>query len=351
MRSSRLLSSSILSLLLASAWLSLGDAGLAHAAVITACANAKTGGLRIPLAGEGCLKSETIVSWNSTGVQGPEGPRGPQGLQGPPGPIGPQGIPGVGEGSGMSCLDEFRIKAALPAFAVRAECGPAPACIDGLDNDSDGKKDFPADTGCDSYSDTSEAPITDCNDGVDNDGDGLTDLADFGCRSGTDNSEYYGSQCDNGIDDDGNGLVDFPADPGCTDPYDQGELGGACVDDEREDGDDTVSFNVPLRQELSGIICPGDSDRVAVDVQPGIDGPSGVFVEFNFDPSQAHLRVSRLVYGCIWGGFVCSTDLVTVISVPTGTNGVLVYLPPGPQTFFISGATPDETGSYTILFH
>jgi hypothetical protein len=63
-------------------------------------------------------------------------------------------------------------------------------CNDSIDNDNDGKTDYPADPGCTSLLDTTEENITTvfaCSDGIDNDSDGLTD---------------------------------YPADPGCTGPYD-----------------------------------------------------------------------------------------------------------------------------------
>ena len=68
---------------------------------------------------------------------------------------------------------------------------PKPACSDGIDNDSDGKIDYPADTGCSSATDTDEfnSPPAQCADGTDNDGDGKIDLADPGCTSVTDNDE------------------------------------------------------------------------------------------------------------------------------------------------------------------
>lgn len=68
------------------------------------------------------------------------------------------------------------------------------ACADGLDNDADGKIDYPADPGCSSASDYSEIdpPPTPaaCADGLDNDGDGKVDYPnDPGCTSATDNDE------------------------------------------------------------------------------------------------------------------------------------------------------------------
>ncbi len=75
---------------------------------------------------------------------------------------------------------------------------PPPAvCADGIDNDGDGKTDYPTDPGCSSSTDTDEynAPIAACSDGLDNDGDTKIDYGtgasnDPGCTSLTDNDEY-----------------------------------------------------------------------------------------------------------------------------------------------------------------
>ena len=88
-----------------------------------------------------------------------------------------------------------------------------PECSDEVGNDGDGLIDFPADPGCTSAEDLSEA--ADCNDGLDNDGDGLVDYgSDRGCR----NRQEWAREdpaCDNGFDDDGDTLVDG-ADPECA---------------------------------------------------------------------------------------------------------------------------------------
>ena len=61
---------------------------------------------------------------------------------------------------------------------------PKPLCSDGIDNDSDGRIDHPADPGCDSPDDGDEIDPVACRDGVDNDGDGLVDYPeDKGCDS------------------------------------------------------------------------------------------------------------------------------------------------------------------------
>jgi hypothetical protein len=61
-------------------------------------------------------------------------------------------------------------------------------CLDGIDNNVDGRSDFPDDPGCSSFSDDSETTVCPgiecpvCSDGIDNDGDGLTDYpADPSC--------------------------------------------------------------------------------------------------------------------------------------------------------------------------
>ncbi len=85
-------------------------------------------------------------------------------------------------------------------------CSPAttftvtapPQCSDGIDNDGDGKTDYPSDPGCSSAIDNDEfnAPLTQCRDGIDNDGDGLIDHSsinsinpDPGCLNINDNDE------------------------------------------------------------------------------------------------------------------------------------------------------------------
>jgi hypothetical protein len=111
---------------------------------------------------------------------------------------------------------------------------PAAQCADGVDNDGDGKTDYPADPGCSSAADDSEspdpaAPAAQCADGLDNDGDGKTDYpADPGCASAADDSESPdpaapAAQCADGVDNDGDGKTDYPADPGCTSAADDSE--------------------------------------------------------------------------------------------------------------------------------
>lgn len=68
--------------------------------------------------------------------------------------------------------------------------------------------------------------LTGCNDRIDNDGDGRVDFpADPGCSGPGDGDERdpNGPQCDNGTDDDQDGKIDFPGDSDCTGPGDDTE--------------------------------------------------------------------------------------------------------------------------------
>jgi hypothetical protein len=65
-----------------------------------------------------------------------------------------------------------------------------PTCQDGIDNDGDGRTDYPADLGCTGAGDTYETDLPACLDLRDNDGDGRKDFPlDPGCSSVLDNDE------------------------------------------------------------------------------------------------------------------------------------------------------------------
>lgn len=60
--------------------------------VLTACVKKVNGQVRIISSGGKCLPSETAISWNVAGPQGPAGPAGPEGPAGQAGPQGPSGV-------------------------------------------------------------------------------------------------------------------------------------------------------------------------------------------------------------------------------------------------------------------
>jgi hypothetical protein len=110
-----------------------------------------------------------------------------------------------------------------------------PQCRDSVDNDGDGKIDYPEDIGCLSPDDDSEVNgggVGQCEDGLDNDQDGTSDENDSGCFSnGTynPNENETSPQCSDGIDNDGNGTVDFPDDIGCSSADDNDEYSKASL--------------------------------------------------------------------------------------------------------------------------
>lgn len=66
------------------------------------------------------------------------------------------------------------------------------ACNDGIDNDEDGKTDFPYDPGCEfDFDDDETSPtiLPECSDGIDNDMDMFTDLEDVNCFAASSPSE------------------------------------------------------------------------------------------------------------------------------------------------------------------
>lgn len=126
---------------------------------------------------------------------------------------------------------------------------PIYQCSDTIDNDGDGRTDYPTDPGCLSPVDddeTNSGPSYQCSDGVDNDGDSLIDYPnDPGCTGPTDNNEantivvvdppiYV---CDDNLDNDNDGRTDHPNDPGCTGPTDNDETNPQCSDTTDNDGD------------------------------------------------------------------------------------------------------------------
>lgn len=97
----------------------------------------------------------------------------------------------------QSCESTLAVSGALTCsngYACKGTMGSrtcqTAACNDGVDNDSDSKRDFPSDPGCTSLSDDDETDA--CPSGA-------------GCPV-----------CSNGMDDDADGAIDYPMDPGCA---------------------------------------------------------------------------------------------------------------------------------------
>jgi hypothetical protein len=90
----------------------------------------------------------------------------------------------------LSCGNGYACKGTVGSRT----CQPA-RCSDGIDNDGDGKIDYPFDPGCDSPADDDETNPTTlpvCGNNVDDDADGTKDYpADYGCSSAAGTSEVF----------------------------------------------------------------------------------------------------------------------------------------------------------------
>jgi hypothetical protein len=167
------------------------------------------------------------------------------------GPPGPGQRCGAVAGAGISQPQWFHgVTGIAPEFA--------PECGDRIDDDGDGRIDYPDDPGCSSIVDLSEKdPGLPCDDGVDNDGDGRIDFdpvtyaspgdattdpagqGDPGCW--TPLSWVERSRCQDGLDNDGDGKMDYDGgrsihgtvqtavDPECAGtPWKNKERSGGC---------------------------------------------------------------------------------------------------------------------------
>jgi hypothetical protein len=125
-----------------------------------------------------------------------------------------------------------------------------PACVDGRDNDGDGRVDL-RDPGCEAADDPDEADPAElpaCSNRVDDDGDGAVDNEDPGCSAAGDDDEADPARppaCSNEIDDDADGATDWPADRSCFGPGGESEYGSlvsACTNRDDDDGDGVIDF-------------------------------------------------------------------------------------------------------------
>ncbi len=93
-------------------------------------------------------------------------------------------------------------------FALTVTEIPLAACLNMLDDDGDGRADYPTDPGCDAADDRDETDdgLRACANDADDDGDGLVDYPlDVGCESAGDQDEV--DVCGQGVR-----VMDFPAD-------------------------------------------------------------------------------------------------------------------------------------------
>ena len=186
-----------------------------------------------------------------------------------------------------------------------------PACSNGIDDDFDGRVDYPTDPGCASEIDNDESDpdvLPECSDGIDNDGDMLADFGfDPDCVAAFDDLEAT-AQCKNGLDDDGDGLVDFPDDPGCELPGDNNEVNppppGECRDSVDNDGDALIDY--PDDCGCTDLFDDTEADPATPPVCcDGMDNDMDGLIDFGDDP------------GCIAGSDPDETDVIVGLCGPS----------------------------------
>jgi len=159
-------------------------------------------------------------------------------------------------------VNEFDIIVLLTNWGPCNQTTNPSACSDGMDNDEDGKIDFPEDPGCEGIEDNNETDpeepshtLPACSDDIDNDGDELIDYPqDPGCEDAEDDNESDAIEppepplpaCSDGVDNDSDGLIDYPEDPGCESLEDNNETNPVvitvCSDGLDNDGDGLIDY-------------------------------------------------------------------------------------------------------------
>jgi len=195
-----------------------------------------------------------------------------------------------------------------PVGETEMQCAQ-PVCSDGLDDDGDGKIDFPHDPGCTSPTDDDEADD---------------------CPAGT-----SCPACGNGVDDDEDGLTDYPDDPSCSSASGSSE---SCMTTEG-----VVAIVAPMTtgttvgQTNDTTPSCGSSSHSAPDMMYQLTVPAlsslSILNDNNFDAAVALFDAS-----CTGASLVCqdSPEDLTLTNVAAGTY------------YYLVDGWSSATGTYTI---
>jgi hypothetical protein len=208
--------------------------------------------------------------------------------------------------------------------------GPVlPKCMDGIDNDSDGKIDFPNDPGCPAANADSE---------------------DDDCPSGP-----QCPQCANGIDDDVNGQTDFPNDTGCTSAADNDEStpnpnacgAGLTIKQLPASGDDLATFDTTSTSNLTSP-CIGDAGPPAFAYQVHVTKPTVIVASTDNPSTNADTIIDIRSASCMDAAseVACNDEAPGTFSVSTVTASV----PAGIYYIVVSGYATTEVGN-TYMLH
>jgi hypothetical protein len=186
---------------------------------------------------------------------------------------------------------------------------PLPQCSDGIDNDGDGKIDYPNDPGC--FVAQQDIETDDCPDGP-------------GCP-----------QCGNGKDDDNNGLTDYPADPGCTSAGDSDEYTdnpiacGAGIAIHPLPASGMVMGTLDAQTKFSKVSPCGGGDTtgiVAAVYELRVYAPKVIVASAFGSPADTVIDVRSAMCDSAMSERACSADVATpaTVALQPGTYYVLV---------------------------
>jgi hypothetical protein len=173
------------------------------------------------------------------------------------------------------------------------------ACQDGVDDDGDGKNDYPDDPGCTSPIDDDESDT---------------------CPSGADCPA-----CANGIDDDGDGLVDFPSDPSCTAASGSSE---SCASSEPIAAITQPSTTGTTNGAVNDVDPACTFGTGAADVTYELDLPALASLNLDVDTGPTFWMATTELFGASCdaaGAYACSEfGHVSLTDVPAGSYHLLV---------------------------
>jgi hypothetical protein len=217
----------------------------------------------------------------------------------------------VGEGVACMSADECGpgLVCRIPHNGTEKVCSKH-VCEDGLDDDGDGKMDYPRDPGCDSLKDDDE--LDDCPNGP------------------------MCPECGNTRDDDGDGMTDYPGDATCTSASSASE---ACISRE---GVSVLSQPMTMGTTVGALddtrpAC-GSSVSMAPDHTYRLDLPATNQLSLNLTTTVD--TVTALYNSTCGGTAIACSDPVTMS---------VANLAAGTYYFVVDGYSTTAVGAYTIV--
>ena len=181
-----------------------------------------------------------------------------------------------------------------------------------------------------------------CSDGIDNNGDGRIDYpADPGCASASDNSEATvcpGAMCPacaDGVDNDGDGKIDYPADPSCSAA---GQTSESCLSSEQVvvvTQPSTAGSTVGASNDVNPTCASSGGSGPDVVMQLDLPQLSSLHLDLNTSYDSVH---ELLGASCGGAALACSDP----------QNMTLASLAAGTYFLVVDGFFDDSAGAFTL---